>query len=169
MFPLVTGRYVHEAETVNETLALAIIQPAPPIASVMPDVPRPLAKVVDKALAYAMEERFQSAESMQKAVRVAYHLISQGSAARPPALSVPDAEEQAVAPTVLSEPGVTGEQHGAVRGVPAVSAGSATAAAVTRTSPDSIPKHRLGPMAMVGGAVVQRGRCHWEMRRWCAP
>jgi serine/threonine protein kinase len=154
MFTLITGHYVHEAETVNETLALAMMQPARPIAQVMPDVPRPVAKVVDKALAYALEDRFQSAESMQKAVRVAYHMMHSETDARPPALSVPDGGELGIAPTVASEPNALGDRQSEPVEVHAVSARAGTAAAVTRTSPDAIPKTKVAPMAMIIGGVV---------------
>jgi tRNA A-37 threonylcarbamoyl transferase component Bud32 len=82
MFTLLTGRFVHQAETANETLALAMTQPAPRLASVLPDVPREVARVVDQALAYRMDERFQDATAMQQAVRFAYH-ATQGAVVEP--------------------------------------------------------------------------------------
>jgi eukaryotic-like serine/threonine-protein kinase len=72
MFTMLTGRYVHEGGTVNESLVLAVTQKAPPIQSVEPDVPRPIAELVDRALQRNKADRFASAEEMQQALRQAY-------------------------------------------------------------------------------------------------
>ena len=70
MFTLLTGLLVHEAETVNELLLAAMTKPAPPLASVMPGVSPELAEVVDRALAYAQEDRWADAATMQSALRL---------------------------------------------------------------------------------------------------
>ena len=71
LFTLLAGRCVHEAETVNEVLALAVMQPAPALRSVAPDVPDALAAVVDRALAREKEKRWPDARAMQQALREA--------------------------------------------------------------------------------------------------
>lgn len=71
MFTLLTGRLVHEAATLNQTLLAAMTKPAPPIRSVMADVPPAVAQVIDRALAFHREERWQSATEMQQALRQA--------------------------------------------------------------------------------------------------
>jgi serine/threonine-protein kinase len=76
MFTLVSGRLVHLADTVNELMLAAMTKPAPPLASVVPDVPRAVAAVVDKALAYEIDARWADARAMQAAVRAAYALVS---------------------------------------------------------------------------------------------
>ncbi len=76
MFTLLAGRFVREADTVNEELALAITAHAPPLATVLPEALEPIAAVVDKALAYDKALRFPDARSMQVAVREAYHALA---------------------------------------------------------------------------------------------
>lgn len=71
MFTLLTGRLVHEARTLNEALLAAMSAAAPPIRHVLPNVPPPIAEIVDRALEPTRERRFQDARSMQTAVREA--------------------------------------------------------------------------------------------------
>jgi serine/threonine-protein kinase len=70
MFTLLTGRLVHEAETVNELLLAAMTKPAPSLASVIPGVSTALAGIVDRALAYSATDRWADAATMQSAVRL---------------------------------------------------------------------------------------------------
>ncbi|MEP7121131.1 MAG: protein kinase [Byssovorax sp.] len=70
MFTLLTGRLVHEAETVNELLLAAMTKSAPSLASVMPGVSTALAGIVDRALAYSAADRWADAATMQGAVRL---------------------------------------------------------------------------------------------------
>lgn len=69
LFTCITGTHVHEAETSSEQLALAIGATARSLADVMPDAPEELVDLVDTALAYDKEDRFQSARAMRAAVR----------------------------------------------------------------------------------------------------
>ena len=70
MFTLLTGRLVHEAETVNELLLAAMTKPSPRLASVLPGVSTALAGIVDRALAFAAADRWADAATMQSAVRL---------------------------------------------------------------------------------------------------
>src|SRR5262249_46322078 len=47
MFPLLTGRLVHEVDTVQLLLAYAMTRPAPKPGSIAPGLPRPVCTVVD--------------------------------------------------------------------------------------------------------------------------
>ncbi len=69
LFTCLTGVHVHEAETSSEQLALAIGATARSLATVMPHAPKELVDLVDTALAYDKEDRFQSARAMRAAVR----------------------------------------------------------------------------------------------------
>jgi serine/threonine protein kinase len=69
LFTLVSGRLVHEAPTANEQLVNAATRAAPPLDSVLPEVDALLAVLVDRALAFHPQERWQSAGEMQEAVR----------------------------------------------------------------------------------------------------
>jgi len=95
LFTLLTGAYVHEGQTVNETLALAVTQPARPIRTVRPDLPERAAALIDRALAYAKPQRFADARAMQAEVRLVYAASSGGDVSRAAQLSVPDAERSA--------------------------------------------------------------------------
>jgi serine/threonine-protein kinase len=75
MFTLLSGRFVREAGTVNEELALAITAPAVSLSTVAPDLGRPVVELVDRALAYEKADRWSDARAMQVAVRLAYHAL----------------------------------------------------------------------------------------------
>jgi serine/threonine-protein kinase len=74
MFTLLTGRYVHVAETPNEQLIMSATVPAPPVASVG-EVPPEVAAIVDRALAFEREKRWPNAAAMQEAVRAAQAVL----------------------------------------------------------------------------------------------
>ena len=95
LFTLLTGKYVHEGQTVNETLALAVTQPARPIKTERPDLPDRASALIDKALAYAKPQRFADARAMQAEVRLVYAALSGGDVSRAAHLSVPDPEPSA--------------------------------------------------------------------------
>jgi eukaryotic-like serine/threonine-protein kinase len=69
MFTLLSGHWVHEAETWNETLILAAIRPARSLSEVVPEAPPALVTVVDRALAFEKSERWASALAMQAALQ----------------------------------------------------------------------------------------------------
>ena len=69
MFYVLTGRDVHEAETVAEELLAAMTKHAPSLREVAPELPPPLIDLVDRALAYERSDRWASARDMQLAVR----------------------------------------------------------------------------------------------------
>lgn len=72
MFRLLSGRGVHEEGTVQEEIASAIAKPAPPLATVYPEVHAAVAEVVDRALGFTKDMRWSDARRMQTAVRAAY-------------------------------------------------------------------------------------------------
>ncbi|WP_437522452.1 protein kinase [Sorangium sp. So ce726] len=71
MYQLLSGRYVHEAETLPLLLLAAMTQPAPPVGSVLPALPPPIAGVMDVALAFDPDRRWPNARAMQRALRQA--------------------------------------------------------------------------------------------------
>jgi eukaryotic-like serine/threonine-protein kinase len=72
MFWLLSGRYVHEAETLEELLVFSGSRAARPLASVVEGIPPALSLIVDRALAFEMENRFRTAREMQNALVQAY-------------------------------------------------------------------------------------------------
>ncbi len=71
LFQLVTGRILHEAQTANESLLLAMTTPAPPLATLAPWMPDRIAAVLDVALAFDREARFVDARAFATALRAA--------------------------------------------------------------------------------------------------
>jgi serine/threonine-protein kinase len=103
LFTLLTGEYVHEGQTINETLALACTQPARLIRSLRPDLPERAASLIDRALAYAKTERFSDARAMQAEVRLVYVALVGKELSLAPQLSIPDPEPSL--PVVPVDPG----------------------------------------------------------------
>ncbi|MDI3285877.1 serine/threonine-protein kinase [Polyangium sp. 15x6] len=75
MYYALSGRLVHEAETVNKVLLLAMTRQAPPIGSIMPGLPPAFCEVVDRALAFDRQRRWPDARTMQRALRAAMQLM----------------------------------------------------------------------------------------------
>jgi serine/threonine-protein kinase len=75
MFWMLTGTTVHDEGTVPEMVAATFLVQARPVRSVMPEIPRPLAAVVDRALMLDKAERWPDARAMQDALRAAYETI----------------------------------------------------------------------------------------------
>jgi serine/threonine-protein kinase len=67
-FFALTGRYPFEGDSAGQLLAQHLTVPAPPVASVRPGLPRPLATAIDRCLAKAATERFASGEELATAL-----------------------------------------------------------------------------------------------------
>jgi serine/threonine-protein kinase len=67
-FTLLTGRTVHEGESAQNLVVLAATTPPRPIAQLLPDIHPGLGEVVDRALAFDRESRWQTARQMQSAI-----------------------------------------------------------------------------------------------------
>lgn len=87
MFTLLSGRVVHQAETANEALVLAVTQRAPAVAEFVANIRPELAALVNKALGYERELRFQTASEFREALHVAHATISGDESV--PSLRVP--------------------------------------------------------------------------------
>jgi len=72
LFVLITGRLVHEGESPTELLINSATRAAPALGSIAPGVPKAIAAVVDRALAFSKEQRFASALEMKEALAFAY-------------------------------------------------------------------------------------------------
>jgi serine/threonine-protein kinase len=84
MFFLLTGRDVHEADTVSEELLAAMTKPAPSLGELAPHLPEPLIHLVDRALAYERTDRWPSARDMQAAARRVHALLASESESKGP-------------------------------------------------------------------------------------
>jgi len=78
MFAMISGQYVHEAETMQEMLIRAGSMPARGVLLVAPELAPRVAEVIDRALAFAQEDRWPDARAMQAILEDAY-LLSYGA------------------------------------------------------------------------------------------
>ncbi len=90
MFHLLSGRLVHEGRTTNEMLLSAMTKPAPPLGSIAPKVSAAASQVIDRALAFAKENRWLDATRMQEGVRSAYYDRTGAPMTTAPKLTVPE-------------------------------------------------------------------------------
>jgi eukaryotic-like serine/threonine-protein kinase len=65
MFRLIGQRCVHEVDTDNELVTKMATQPAPPLATVAPNTPEPVCRVVDRALQFSADARYPNAATMR--------------------------------------------------------------------------------------------------------
>jgi serine/threonine-protein kinase len=94
MFNLLSGQMVHGDLTPQEALVACISQPAPSLTTVLPSAPRVLVELVDRALAFERDARFQSAREMQEAVRAAYHDLTGSQAEAAPRRPLPSVADE---------------------------------------------------------------------------
>jgi hypothetical protein len=84
-FRLRAGRRIHEADSPVEVVAMMSRLPAPRIGTIVPDVSAPFARVIDRALEFKREDRYESALAMRADVQRALGELDAG--ARPARLS----------------------------------------------------------------------------------
>ncbi len=68
-FRLATGRRIHEGGNAVELVTKMANLPAPKIRTVAPQVSEPFARVIDKALSFRKEDRYEDAAAMREDVR----------------------------------------------------------------------------------------------------
>jgi serine/threonine protein kinase len=71
-FTAVTGQFVHQGDNASQLLVRAATGHARPLATVAPHVPRAVAEVIDRGLAFEKNRRWPSAAAMREALREAY-------------------------------------------------------------------------------------------------
>jgi serine/threonine-protein kinase len=160
LFTLLSGRFVHEAEAVQEQLVLAATSKAEPLQKYVPQAPDWLCAVVDRALAFGRDLRFPDARSMQAALRQsaqgidfpAYPMSAPGVSGQRSSL----AQTPAATPRALSSPSF-GEGATLVASEPTSSLASVQA--VARSAQEPAPSRRtsnwvIGLLAMLGMCVV---------------
>ena len=107
-FTLLTGQFVHNAESVQEQLVLSATRPARRIRELNAAVPEALAEVIDRALSFDRAARYPHARAMRGALRQATGLASLAPAT-PVSPHIPDSAR-------VSTPA---DQHGATLVAPA--------------------------------------------------
>jgi serine/threonine protein kinase len=83
-FRLRTGRRIHEADNPLDLVRMMSQAPAPPVRSLSPDASLPYARVIDKALQFRREDRYENAAAMQADVRRAIAELSNAAPVPPP-------------------------------------------------------------------------------------
>jgi eukaryotic-like serine/threonine-protein kinase len=115
MFTLLSGSFVHEAETMEEMVVHAAIAPARALATISPDAPPEIAAVIDRALAFAKEDRWPNARAMGAALAEAYRTtygasLPQSRSSRPS--GAPSSQEERVASSLaFAETVNSGAKH----------------------------------------------------------
>jgi serine/threonine-protein kinase len=75
MFALASGGPVHDASTPQEQMVFAATRSARPLASVDPEIPAPVAEVIDRALCFERSARWPGAQAMRDAIREVYRAL----------------------------------------------------------------------------------------------
>jgi serine/threonine-protein kinase len=75
LFTLLSGEYVHRGGTPTQMAIQAATQPARSLAAVLPDAPASIVALVDRALSFAKENRWESAQAMADAVAAAHESL----------------------------------------------------------------------------------------------
>jgi serine/threonine-protein kinase len=109
-FRLRTGRRVHEADHVVALVTMMATVPAPAIRTVALDVSEPYARVIDRALQFKREDRYENAAAMQEDIRRALRELDTRAKMPPPraparsvAVPPPLPPPRALAPTVPAQ------------------------------------------------------------------
>lgn len=84
LFSLLSGEKPRIADTTHEELLLAMTQPVRSVLDAAPKLPTIVADVVDRALAFGMDDRFANARAMQNALRTARETLEDASPASAP-------------------------------------------------------------------------------------
>jgi eukaryotic-like serine/threonine-protein kinase len=118
LFTLLSGRFVHEAETVQEQLIHSATVPAQSVGEIVAHLPPAVIELVDRALAFDRNERWADARAMLAALRAAAGLESSDGPLTLPAPSTPSVTDAAtlIAPAELSSV-ITGKTYTTARPV----------------------------------------------------
>jgi serine/threonine-protein kinase len=119
VFRATVGRPVHDRSSHFDTVIAAMNEPAPPFASVLPEAGPLLASAMDRALAFAKEDRWPTARLMSDALCAAYDEAKRRPPplpARPQPAPSPDDEAPSIAFELIEAPSLVidvafGERH----------------------------------------------------------
>jgi eukaryotic-like serine/threonine-protein kinase len=102
MFTLLTGRLVHEAQNLPGSLIMAATKPAISLGAVIPQLPRTVVEIVDRALNFDKPKRFPEASLMRSAVADAMREFAAHAAQQSTAIS-----SRSTAETISEQEGAT--------------------------------------------------------------
>jgi serine/threonine-protein kinase len=147
-FLLLSGRFVHEAGTVNEELGLAMTARALSLASVAPHLPAGVVVFVDRALAYEKEARWRDARTMLDALRT----LQASLPATTEAATTTAAGEEGTSNTAVLIPGVR-----PLPGGPTVWVAAAGALLLATGAIFAVRGHGAAPAAATPAATASSG------------
>lgn len=146
-----TGKLVHEGQSLQEEMFLAMTKPAPPILQVKASIPPNVASVVDRALAFDKARRWPDAAAMRDAVRAAAKQLGLDSASFDVANPVPKVQTWPLSAVVVA---VVLVGAAVLVGVSSSSRTTTLATTVVRTaSPDLSPPQIEPPPILPAGAT----------------
>ncbi len=148
MFTLLSGQFVHEAETLEAMLVYAGSRPSRPVGSAAPEIPWPLAEVIDKALAFEQSARWPTASAMQQALRIAREECFDEETRlvqRPPRGRPRPSSAASAAPAAVSQP--------RTQLAPTLDAPPATSLAVVRVAPPGASPTPVGIATTTSGVA----------------
>lgn len=114
LFRAISGRRVHEKKNTFDMTLAAMKDPAPSLATVVPDAGPALVHAVDRALAFEKDRRWQSAKEMFDALRAAYEELTQSGPASTASVDVPLTFEGDGAPSLVVDVAFGAEHDDAV-------------------------------------------------------
>jgi eukaryotic-like serine/threonine-protein kinase len=104
IFRCLTSEFVHNSGTPNDRFIAAMTKPARSLGTVLPDAPRSVTELVDRALAFQKDDRWLDARQMQAALRACYAEMSTRAINPPTASDSANANRGiAVEPTVCTD------------------------------------------------------------------
>jgi eukaryotic-like serine/threonine-protein kinase len=101
MYTLLTGRLVHDADNAAQLLIVAATQHARPVSLVAPDVPPPIAAIIDRALAFDKAARWPNAQQMRDALQQACFAVFREPPSRSSLLALMAGRPEMYAPTAM--------------------------------------------------------------------
>jgi len=163
MFRVLSGRRVHEAESEAELLMAMASRPAPPLASVAPDVSPSACAVVDLALAFSRDARYPDSRTMLGDVRALRAGASPPYATQRLASRDEATRADRPAPSVRTQPlgaheGAPSQRGGTVPLAAYLARAAAPGAAYPTGAPPAGVAHGVAdtaPMAAAGGGAVR--------------
>lgn len=154
MFRLLSKQRIHDAETDAELVIKMGTTPAPSLRTVAPNIAPEVAAIVDRALAFDREQRYQDASSMRADVRAVLGLGSTDVAAPPPPSSFAGASTMA-APVVAIPPAAPSSPTATQLAPASGHVVSARTATVTMASePDAAAPRSKRPLLIAVAAAV---------------
>jgi hypothetical protein len=102
LFTLLSGRFVHEGESVTQLVVLSATTPARSLAAVAPHIDPRVVALVDRALSFTRAGRWPSALAMRDAVRATYAQLFGAKLGKEPLLRLLGVEPEETAPTELA-------------------------------------------------------------------